>query len=88
MADPALVDGGPDLVVEVASPASRRYDQGVKFRVYAEGGVREYWVADPLRGELTIFALEAGAYLPLPITAGIARSRLLAGLAVDLADLP
>jgi Uma2 family endonuclease len=92
LADPALIDGAPDLVVEVVSPSRRRYDAEVKRRVYAEAGVREYWLADPARGDLTIFALEAGAFVPLPAEGGLAYSRLLPGLTVDprelFADLP
>ena len=38
MADPALIDGAPDLVVEVLSPSNRAYDQQVKFRLYAQAG--------------------------------------------------
>lgn len=37
----------PILVVEVLSPSSRRYDLGVKRRVYIEeAAVDEYWVVD------------------------------------------
>jgi Uma2 family endonuclease len=42
-----LAKGRPDLVVEIASPSSRRYDRVKKLRWYAEIGVPEYWVIDP-----------------------------------------
>jgi Uma2 family endonuclease len=45
--DEGLVEGHPDLVVEVVSPSSRRFDRVVKARWYAEIGVPEYWVVDP-----------------------------------------
>jgi len=87
MADPALIDGAPDLVVEVVSPSSRRYDQDLKFRVYAEGGVLEYWLADPQRRMLTIFAREESGFVALPVAGGVVRPRLLPGLEVDVASL-
>ena len=40
-------DGTPDLVVEILSPSSRRYDRVTKLRWYAQLGVPEYWLVDP-----------------------------------------
>ena len=42
LADPALIEGAPDLVVEVLSPSNRAYDQQIKSRLYAKAGVLEY----------------------------------------------
>jgi len=42
-----LVNGAPDLVVEVLSPSNREYDLGLKLKKYREAGVREYWIVDP-----------------------------------------
>ncbi|MGO8997479.1 MAG: Uma2 family endonuclease [Polyangiaceae bacterium] len=42
-----LVTGRADLVVEVVSPSSRRYDRVTKLRWYAQLGVPEYWIVDP-----------------------------------------
>jgi Uma2 family endonuclease len=41
------VRGRADLVVEVISPSSRRYDRVNKLNWYAELGVPEYWILDP-----------------------------------------
>ena len=87
MADPALIDGAPDLVVEVLSPSNRAYDQQVKFRLYAQAGVREYWLADHEFATLSIFVLRDGGYVLEPTVAGVARSVILPGLEVDVAAL-
>jgi len=42
----ANVWGAPDLVVEVLSPGTARYDCETKLQVYARAGVPELWYAD------------------------------------------
>jgi Uma2 family endonuclease len=36
----------PDLVVEVLSPSTEKYDRETKFQDYAAHGIREYWIID------------------------------------------
>lgn len=43
---PANVQGAPDLVVEILSPASRRHDEVRKLALYDRAGVLEYWLVD------------------------------------------
>jgi Uma2 family endonuclease len=43
----AMINGAPDLVVEILSPSTGYYDLKKKARTYARHGVREYWIADP-----------------------------------------
>lgn len=40
------IEGLPDLIVEVRSPSTWRYDLGRKKRHYEEGGVAELWLVD------------------------------------------
>ena len=61
---------GPDFVLEITSDSTRRSDQGPKRRIYAELGVREYWLFDPtgdyLSPPLQGLRLSAGRYVRLP----------------------
>ncbi len=43
----ANVFGVPDLVIEVFSPSTARFDREKKLQVYARFGVQELWYVDP-----------------------------------------
>ena len=62
---------GPDFVLEITSHSTRSADQGPKRRIYAELGVREYWLFDPtgdyLDPPLQGGRLEANRYNELPL---------------------
>ena len=88
LANPALIDGVPDLVVEILSPSNRPYDEQVKYRLYERAGVPEYWLVDPERERLTIFALQDGAYAATAAAdAAHVPSVVLPGLVVDVSAL-
>lgn len=59
---PNRIEGPPDLVVEILSPSSVRYDRVTKFEVYESGGVQEYWVLNPKTKSVEIYNLEEGLY--------------------------
>jgi len=55
--------GAPDLVVEVLSLFSQRYDLNEKFNLYEAAGVKEYWVVSPKEEGINVFILqEDGEY--------------------------
>ena len=58
----ANVKGAPDLVVEVASPGTRRRDETIKRRLYERFGVAEYWVIDPEVDTIRIYRQEAAGF--------------------------
>ena len=49
------VKGAPDLVVEILSPSTAHRDRGIKLDLYARRGVREYWIADPVRDVVDVW---------------------------------
>ena len=54
--------GAPDLVVEVLSPGTAKYDKGYKRKMYAFHGVREFWTIDPLNRTIETHILVDGHY--------------------------
>lgn len=63
--DPRYQDAywlGADLVVEVVSPDGSRRDTEEKPRDYAEAGIPEYWIVNPLDATITVLVLDGPAY--------------------------
>lgn len=50
------LDGAPDLVIEVASPSTRKTDMGIKLEKYRKAGVREYWIVDYEKRKVIVWA--------------------------------
>lgn len=59
---PDGVHGAPDLVVEVLSPGTAKYDRGKKKDTYEEAGVREYWIVNPEDQSIEQYFLKDGKY--------------------------
>lgn len=65
------LDGPADLVVEVISADSRARDRVDKFYEYEQGGVREYWLVDPVSKQAEFYVLgDDGSYHAAPIGPG------------------
>jgi len=56
------VEGAPDLLIEILSPANRGHDLLTKRALYARAGVREYWIVDPASRTVEILALDRDAF--------------------------
>ena len=82
------VEGVPDIVVEILS-TDRSHDLVFKRRIYAESGVREYWIFDPRSDTVIPLELQDGEYVEHPLlTAGdTLATPLLPGLSIPLADI-
>ncbi|QEH31970.1 hypothetical protein OJF2_04370 [Aquisphaera giovannonii] len=53
---------GADLALEVVSPEKPGRDLVEKRHDYAEGGVLEYWIVNPMDETITVLALREGSY--------------------------
>ena len=47
---------------KVLSPGTARQDKVVKFRLYEEHGVREYWMVDPVYRLVEVWMLAEGKF--------------------------
>ena len=54
--------GVPDWIIEILSPGSQKHDIQVKYDLYEEAGVGEYWITDPINECIEIFVLQNGKY--------------------------
>lgn len=54
------VEGPPDLVVEITSPATASRDRGIKLETYRAHGVSECWIVDPEEGTIDTLSLPEG----------------------------
>lgn len=86
-----VLEGGPDLVVEVLSPSTRRRDEGVKLRLYERHGAREVWLVDWEAREVAVHLRDSGGLAPAARLAeaagGVLTTPLLPGFELSLAEL-
>lgn len=52
---PKGLEGAPDLVIEVLSPGTAKYDKGPKRLAYAQFGVQEFWLVDPAKRTVDVY---------------------------------
>jgi len=50
--------GAPDWIIEIISPGTSSHDYIRKLNLYADAGVREYWIVDPRTEKITVYYLE------------------------------
>jgi Uma2 family endonuclease len=81
------VEGPPDLIVEIISAGTARRDRGEKLRLYAEAGVREYWIVDPAAREISFLVNRGGRFEVALALDACYRSELIPEITLDLADL-
>lgn len=82
--DEGAMNGAPDLVVEIVSPSGRQYDRVTKFNRYAQVGVAEYWIVDPIAEAVEQYALREGGYTRLRVPAGTISSGVIPRLDIPV----
>ncbi len=58
-------NGAPDLVIEILSPGNSKKEMGVKFDLYEENEVKEYWIVEPAENSIFVYNLQNGKYIGL-----------------------
>jgi prevent-host-death family protein len=81
--------GVPTLVVEVLSRSTRSKDMLKKLELYMQTGVKEYWMADPDKKEVTVFSFEKNDITERDTYIGdmVVKSKVFKGLEARLADI-
>jgi len=83
------IQGAPDLIVEILSPATRERNRTYKGTLYARHGVRECWIVDPADKSVEVMTLGRKGFetvqlyrMGQPLT-----SPLLNGFSLDLKEI-
>ncbi len=79
-------NGAPDLIIEILSPGNSKKEMDIKFDLYEEAGVLEYWLVYPEEKSVLIYILKEGKYIGLkPYTEGqTLKSTLFPDLEIEL----
>lgn len=79
--------GAPDMILEILSPSTRRYDRLTKLELYQRAGVKEYWIVNPEEQTAQVYLLDEHGLLRLREEydrKGIAKVNSLNGCFVEL----
>jgi len=58
-------NGSPDLIVEILSPGNSKKEMGIKFDLYEENEVKEYWIVDPSEKTVLMYVLKEYKFIGL-----------------------
>ena len=84
-----IVEGAPDLVVEILSPRNTRADVESKLADYSRIGVRECWLVSPEARTIEVLELSGGNWTRIGLfgLGDQVQSNVLAGLAFAVEEL-
>ena len=77
---------GADLVIEIVSPDKPQRDTEEKPIEYAEAGIPEYWIVNPLTNTITVLVLDGAEYVEHGVfqRGERAGSKLLSGFSISV----
>ena len=81
--------GVPDLIIEILSPGNSKKEMDIKFDLYEENGVKEYWIVEPLQKSILIYTLQNNTYIGLKplVEEGLVKSPLFPEMSFDVAEV-
>jgi len=82
--------GAPDLIIEILSPGNTEKEVRMKFELYEEAGVKEYWIVYPAEENIAVFILnEKGEFDGAKIyaTGDCIKSPVINGLNIEVKDI-
>jgi Uma2 family endonuclease len=82
--------GAPDLVIEILSPGNSKKEIKLKYELYEESGVKEYWIVNPVEENIVVFTLtENGKFSGLKMYAGedTIQSHSVPGLTINVTEI-
>jgi len=81
--------GAPDLVIEILSPENSHKEVRLKFQLYEEAGVKEYWIINPVEENLIVYTLNNEKFGGGKMYAGgdIIKSEIVIGLNINVTDI-
>ena len=83
------IEGPPEIIVEIISPANGYSDRNRKKKTYLAFGVKEYWIVDPANKTIEIYTPKTGLDSPLLCLAeeGEVSSSVLKNLKFNVSDI-
>lgn len=80
--------GAPDWIVEIVSPSTASHDYIRKLNLYANAGVREYWIVNPKNGTVLVYFFEEKAFDVMQYTfSDRVKANIYDDLWIDFAEL-
>ena len=87
------IKGTPDLLIEILSPGTSKRDLGIKKKLYAKNGVREYWIVDPEQETTEVLNLKEGEFRGKSYNTGVVgqtsrlSSPVIQGFDIDIKEI-